>query len=31
MMKTSEMWFEIEPNKFTREFKDYKVDAEFWD
>ena len=30
MMKTSEMWFEIEPDKFTRQFKDYKVDAEYW-
>lgn len=30
-MKTSEMWFEIEPNKFIRQFKDYQVSAEFWD
>ena len=29
-MKTSEMWFEVEPDKFTRQFKDYKVDAEYW-
>lgn len=29
-MKTSEMWFEVEPDRFTRQFKDYKVDAEYW-
>ena len=30
MMKTSEMWFEVEPDKFTRQFKDYTVEADYW-